>query len=243
MLKAINIVKTFKGEPILNGVNLELQEGRITALIGASGCGKSVLVKILCSLLKPDSGNVLLKGEDIYQANFKKIRLLRNMYGVLFQNLALFDFLSVKENVAFPLFQSGSLPPDEIYRRVDERLHDISLQWAGNLMIHELSGGMQRRVALARATIARSSIVIYDDPTAGLDPVTSSKIFILIKKLHEIDKSTIFIVSHDIDRLKPVCDYYYLLEGGKIRFSGSLLDGELSQDDVVKEYFCKKGEV
>jgi phospholipid/cholesterol/gamma-HCH transport system ATP-binding protein len=237
MLQAVNISKKFKKLEILKNVSMEITEGKITALIGPSGGGKSVLVKILCSLMKPDSGSVLLKGEDVYNAGIERLRELRNLYGVLFQNLALFDFLNVRENVAFPLKQAGILNEEEMHERVTERLNDVGLAWAENLMAHELSGGMQRRVALARATISSSPLVIYDDPSAGLDPVTSSKIFLLIRKLHERDRSTVLVVSHDLDRLKPVCDYFCLLFKGEARFSGSFAEGQDCQDGEVREYF------
>jgi len=176
-------------------------------------------------------------GEDIHALEGLEIFKLRCRMGMLFQSSALFDSMSVLDNVAFPLAQEGKLERAEIDERARALLAELGLAGSEHLLPIELSGGMRKRVALARATIHQPRIVLYDDPTAGLDPVNSSKIFVLIRRLQEQRGSTDVIVSHDVDRLKRICDRYLLLSGGRVRFLGTLEQAQQRRDDPVVEAF------
>ena len=213
--------KRFDGAWALEGVDLEVRRGEILGVVGPGGHGKSVLLKCLAGLLTPDAGRVLVDGEDLARLGPLGLARVRQQYGYVFQNYALFDFMSVGDNVAFPLRQQGHLAPGAIDARVAARLDDVGLAHTVELFPRELSGGMKKRVGLARATVAEPAITLYDDPSAGLDPVTSSKIFQLIARMHALrpDAATV-VVSHDIDRMRPVCDRYAMLERGRLVFDG-----------------------
>ncbi|GMV40728.1 MAG: ABC transporter ATP-binding protein [Myxococcales bacterium] len=236
MILARDICKRFGDVHVLDGVDLHLRRGELLGVIGPGGAGKSVLLKILCGLVRPDRGTVEVQGQDLARLDGVALAAVRRQYGVLFQNYALFDFMTVAENVAFPLAQDG-VPEGEIRERVAARLRDVDLPRAGALYPRELSGGMKKRVSLARATIAEAPILLYDDPTAGLDPVTSSKIFALVKALHRPGDSTTLVISHDIDRMRAVCDRYLLIFEGRVRFDGTFTEGSASPDDVVNTFF------
>lgn len=236
MILARDIYKHFGDVHVLDGVDLHLRRGELLGVIGPGGAGKSVLLKILCGLVRPDRGTVEVQGQDLARLDGVALAAVRRQYGVLFQNYALFDFMTVAENVAFPLAQDG-VPEGEIRERVAARLQDVDLPRAGALYPRELSGGMKKRVSLARATIAEAPILLYDDPTAGLDPVTSSKIFALVKALHRPGDSTTLVISHDIDRMRAVCDRYLLIFEGRVRFDGTFAEGSASPDGVVNTFF------
>lgn len=236
MIRARGVSKRFGSIRVLEAVDLHLRKGELLGVIGPGGEGKSVLLKILCGLLRPDRGTVEVDGRDLARLDGMELARVRQLYGVLFQNYALFDFMTVADNVAFPLRQAR-VPEAQVAERVAARLRDVDLPRAGHLFPRELSGGMKKRVSLARATIAEAPILLYDDPTAGLDPVTSSKIFTLVRALHRPGESTTLVISHDIDRMKAVCDRYVLVYDGRIRFDGSFEDGLRSADDVVNTFF------
>lgn len=237
MIVARGICKRYGDVRVLDGVDLHLRRGELLGVIGPGGAGKSVLLKILCGLVVPDRGVVEVQGRDLARLDGVALAEVRRQYGVLFQNYALFDFMTVAENVAFPLVQSHALSDDEIRDRVAARLKDVDLPRAGDLYPRELSGGMKKRVSLARATIAGAPILLYDDPTAGLDPVTSSKIYALVKALHRPGETTTMVISHDIDRMRAVCDRYLLIFEGRVRFDGTFAQGLASADDVVNTFF------
>ena len=209
------------GADILHSINLHVHRGEVVGLIGPGGHGKSVLLKLIAGLIKPTRGSVHVLGQNTVGASDLDLAAIRASTGYLFQNYALFDFMTVAENVAFPMQQLGSTPSAEIERRVRELLDVVGLGRSLDLYPRELSGGMKKRVGLARAVITHPKLAIYDDPTAGLDPVTSSKIFNLISGVKERQRgSTSIIVSHDIDRMKVVCDRYVMLYEGKVIFDG-----------------------
>ncbi len=236
MIRATGISKSFKGQVVLDDVSVEVRRGHVLGLIGPGGAGKSLLIKIMCGLVEPDKGQVLVGDDDIAELDFSALARLRERFGMLFQNYALFDFMTVGENVAFPLEQRGDVAADEIRRRVAERLSDVQLGGIEALFPRELSGGMKKRVALARATIAAAPILLYDDPTAGLDPVTSSKIFELIDHLHDHEGATV-IAGHDIDRMAAVCDEWLMIYEGRIRFRGDTAAAKRSEDPIVRTFF------
>ena len=177
--------------PVLQGVDLDLPKGTVWGLMGPAASGKSVLLKVVCGLLKSEQGRVEVDGHDITEANERDLMDTRRKFGMLFQNNALFDFMTVGENVAFPLVRAGGVDPEEITERVEARLKSVGLSGSENKMPNELSGGMRKRVGIARATIASPPIVIYDEPSAGLDPVTTSKIYDLLRDIQAESEATV----------------------------------------------------
>jgi len=217
--------KRFGDAWVLRDVSMVVHPGEILGIIGPGGHGKSVLLKLMAGLLEADEGRVLVDGRDLAKVSPLELAALRSDYGYLFQNYALFDFMTVADNVAFPLRQLGATDEGEVSEAVQTRLEEVSLGHALGLYPRELSGGMKKRVGLARATVARPRLVLYDDPTAGLDPVTSSKIFELIQVVHGVGSAdgrpcASVVVSHDIDRMRRVCDRYVMLQDGQVRFDG-----------------------
>ena len=218
--------KRFDDTWVLRGVDLRVRAGEVLGVIGPGGHGKSVLLRLLAGLLVPDEGRVLVDGRDLAKLTQLELAEVRADYGYLFQNYALFDFMTVSDNVAFPLRQLANDEEATVAAAVRKRLGEVSLGHALALYPRELSGGMKKRVALARATVAHPRIVLYDDPTAGLDPVTSSKIFELLAAVHRVgardgSPCTSVVVSHDIDRMRRVCDRYVMLHDGQVRFDGA----------------------
>lgn len=233
--------KRFEDTWVLRGVDVTIRAGEILGVIGSGGHGKSVLLRLLAGLLVPDEGRVLVDGRDLATLTPLELATARSDYGYLFQNYALFDFMTVADNVAFPLRQLGSEEDATVLEAVRNRLEEVSLGHTLALYPRELSGGMKKRVALARATVARPRIVLYDDPTAGLDPVTSSKIFELVQGMHRLGARdgrpcASVVVSHDIDRMRRVCDRYIMVHDGQVRFDG--LEAEIGEAEaVVGDFF------
>ncbi|MCO6431841.1 MAG: ATP-binding cassette domain-containing protein [Deltaproteobacteria bacterium] len=231
MLEAREIRKSFKGHSVLKGTSLSLENSSLSGLIGPSGGGKSVLLKILGSVVRPDSGEVSRNSGG--EASIS----------LMFQEGALFDSLSVFDNVAFPLV-SGKVPAsslkgavrDEVQEKVTAVLGRVGLTKAAHKMPAQLSGGMRRRVSLARALVARPRLVLLDDPTAGLDPVASSVIMNLIVELHREYLPTTLMVSHDLRRLFPVVDKIHALFNGQICFSGTLEELKQFEDPLLRRF-------
>lgn len=228
---------TLSGQRVLDGVDLRLASGRTHALVGPGGGGKTLVLKLLATLLRPDSGNVRLFGAPVEHDAPDAMRAVRSRIGVQFQNLALFDFLSVSDNVAFPLVQDRHPPsPGEVAARVEEALSAVHLQATGTLPVQALSGGMQRRVAVARAAVARPDLLLFDDPSGGLDPVTTSRIFALIADHQARTGCTVVVASHDIDRLARIGSDFHVVHGGRVIFSGPLAQGRASADPRVRMF-------
>ena len=231
----VGIRKSLSGTTVLDGCTLQLQRGRLHGLVGAGGSGKTLLLKTLATLLRPDTGELRLFGNAVEFDNPAALRAARSRLGVQFQNLALFDFLSVGENVAFPL-ADAAVPPDEAVLRATRALAEVGLGEASPLAVQELSGGMQRRVAIARAAVSGAELMLFDDPSGGLDPVTTSRIFQLIAELRRRLGNTVVVASHDLDRLEPLCDVFHVMHGGRLVFSGSLADGRRCDDPHVRTF-------
>ncbi len=240
VLKIEGLTKWFGDACVLAGVDFEMREGEIVGVIGPGGVGKSVFVKLCCGLLQPDSGRIEVLGMDLATTSPADTQKLRERVGLVFQNYALFDFMTVGDNVAFPMRQRGGFTEDQIADKVQERLSEVDLPKVRHLMPGELSGGMKKRVGLARANINDPELIFFDDPTAGLDPVTSSKIFNLIRKTQAHRNSTCLVISHDIDRMRPACDRYILLLQGRVHFSGTEAQAMASSDPIVQEFFRKE---
>lgn len=237
MISIENISKYHEGRPVLTNVSMTIAEGNNVGLIGPGGAGKSLILKIICGLVTPDEGRVLIDGTDVHTLGPTELADLRFRIGMLFQNYALFDDMDVSENIAFPLRQEGGHSPEEIQAKVKQALLDISLPGIGNRFPNELSGGMKKRVSFARAVIRRPPILFYDDPTAGLDPVTSSKIFILLRKMQQEQGVTSVTISHDIEGIKEICDRFVLLDQGEIVFDGTKQEIETCEIPLVSKFW------
>lgn len=217
-----DVRKSFSGLPVLDGCDFDAAPGTIHGLVGTGGAGKTTLLKVIASLLAPDLGEVSVHGAPIPFGDEDGLRAYRAGIGMQFQNIALFDFLSVADNVRFPLV-AGGLSPDspDVCRRVDEALVSVGLSAAADRRPSELSGGMQRRVAIARAVVADAPILLFDDPTGGLDPVTSSRIFELIGRAGARADRTTIVASQDIDRMVRHCATFSVMDGGRVVFTGT----------------------
>ena len=237
MIRVENITKYHQGRIVLDDVSLTIDEGSNVGLIGPGGAGKSLLLKIICGLVTPDAGKVFIDDTDVHSLSTTELADLRFRIGMLFQNYALFDFMTVAENISFPLRQEGGYSEAEIDDRVEQALHDISLPGIGHQYPRELSGGMKKRVSFARAVIRRPPILFYDDPTAGLDPVTSSKIFILLQKMKTEGGVTSVTVSHDIGGIKPICERFALIEEGRLLFTGTESDFDTCDNPTVSQFW------
>lgn len=234
MIEIRNLRKAFR-EPVLQGVDLTVPEGCLYGLIGPGASGKSVLLKHIVGLMRPDKGTVVVDGHDVFQMSDLDLQGFRKRFGIAFQNNALFDHLSVGENIAFPLRRLyKDMTEQEIQDRVDERLKAVSLPGMQDRSPPSLSGGQKRRVGVARATVARPPILIYDEPAAGLDPVTSQKIFDLLKK--EKGEATVLMVSSDLDRMLTVTDRVGMMLEGKMIFDGTTDEAKTSTNEYVRQF-------
>ncbi len=231
-----DIHKMFNGLLVHNGINLSVKEGEIVSLIGSSGSGKTVLLKEIIGLLRPDKGKVFVMGRDVTTLREKELLEVRRNVGMVFQGSALFDSLTVLENVAYPLKEHMRLSGAEIRERVRERLSMVGLYGIENKMPGELSGGMKKRVALARAIATDPKIILYDEPNTGVDPINARKINELIIGLRERLGVTSMVVTHDMQSVRMVADRIAMLYEGRIIAEGSWKEFEESQDPFIKEF-------
>lgn len=236
MIEIVNLKKSFDGQQVLNGVNLKIANKELTAIIGKSGGGKSVLLKHLIGLLKPDEGDIVIEGVDITVVRGKELDGVREKFGVVFQGGALFDSLTVYGNVAFPLREKTKMGSGEIRERVLEALDDVGLRGMGNKYPAEISGGMKKRVALARALITEPKIVLFDEPTTGLDPIILHSIHNLIMNTHSKYGFTGVIISHEIPEIFGVADKIAMLYDGIIVEAGTPEEIRNSSDPAVKQF-------
>jgi phospholipid/cholesterol/gamma-HCH transport system ATP-binding protein len=242
MIKIIDVARSFNGVPVLQGVNLEVPAGKISVVIGKSGAGKSVLLKHVAGLLKPDRGRILIHGADIIRARGRELQDIKKGFGVLFQGGALFDSLTVLENVAFPLREKTRLAEAEIVQRARQRLAQVNLPpEAEDKYPDEISGGMKKRVALARALVQEPEILLFDEPVTGLDPPMRNTVFHLIAKTHRETGYTGLVVSHDIPEVFQIADYVAMLHQGRIIAFGTPQEVEQHPDPVVQNFL--RGEI
>jgi phospholipid/cholesterol/gamma-HCH transport system ATP-binding protein len=221
--------------PVLRHINLSIPRGCLYGLVGPGASGKSVLLKCLAGLLRAESGEVMVLGRDVMKLDELGLSTLRQRMGMLFQNNALFDFMTVGENVGFPLRQRGAAE-SEIRERVRERLARVGLSGFEDRLPARLSGGQKKRVGVARATVAAAEVVLYDEPAAGLDPVTSQRIFDLLRAEQRAAGATVVMVSSDLDRLLPVTDRIGVLLDGKLVFDGAVEDARNSSNEAVRQF-------
>jgi phospholipid/cholesterol/gamma-HCH transport system ATP-binding protein len=221
---------------VVKGVSLDVPEGCLYGLIGPGASGKSVLLKLIVGLLRPEAGTIGLGGEDVTSKSELDLQKLRAKVGMLFQNNALFDHMTVGDNVAFPLRRRFSPPEEEVLERVRERLERVALPGFEGRMPPGLSGGQKKRVGVARATIIRAPIVLYDEPAAGLDPVTSRKIFELLRAEQRATSATVVMVSSDLDRLLLVTDRVGMMYRGELIFDGTTKEAQEADEPRVRQF-------
>jgi phospholipid/cholesterol/gamma-HCH transport system ATP-binding protein len=231
-----NLHKSLNGNPVLRGVNLGVSPGENLVIIGRSGGGKSVLLRHIMGLMQPDSGAVIFKGTDMSALGEEALNPYRREIGMLFQNGALFDSLSVGENLAFPLLERGGFGEQEIRDRVNEALEIVDLPGQQKQMPAELSGGMKKRVALARAVISRPELMLYDEPTTGLDPIVADSINKLIVRLGDRLNMSNIVVTHDMTSAYHIADRIAQLHDGKIYYEGTPEEIQANADPVVRKF-------
>lgn len=236
MIKLVDVEKSFDSQVVLDKLNLEIPAGKITAIIGPSGEGKSVLLKHMIGLMQPDSGKVFVDGEDITAMRRHVLNRVREKFGMLFQNAALFDSMTVFENVAFPLEEKTSLSRLEIRDKVHEALEHVGLKGVDRKYPDELSGGMKKRVGLARALLLNPRIILFDEPTTGLDPIICRAIHQLIKDTHTRFGFTAVIVSHEIPEIFDISDNVAMLYRGRIIEMGTPEVIQRSEQPVVRQF-------
>ena len=236
MIKIRNIYRTFGQKQVLKGVSLTVNKGENYLVIGRSGAGKTVLLKNILGLLRPDSGTIAIDGLDITQLSKKKLEKVRLQFGLVFQGSALFDFLTIEENVGFFFYQHTKLKKSVIRKKVTETLALVGLEGIEDMHPYELSGGMKKRVAIARAIIYNPKIIIYDEPTTGIDPIAVDKIVTLIEDLHQRLAITSVVVTHDLEVGLKLADRLAFLLGGKIIFEGDKNDLKKSKDERLIQF-------
>jgi len=236
LIKVQGLTKSFRRQPVLRGVDLEVPTGSIAVVIGRSGGGKTVLLRHLIGLLRPDAGSILVEGVDITRLTGHEIDGIRRRYGVVFQGGALFDSLTCAANVAFPLREKLRLGRAEVRRRVRDGLAAVGLEEIGAKYPAEVSGGMRKRVAIARALVTEPEIVFFDEPTTGLDPVLVHTIHNLIRDLHRRHRFTAIMVSHEIPEIFTVADSVAMLHEGRIIEAGPPAVIQSSANPVVRRF-------
>ncbi len=236
MITVKNLVKRFEDRTVLDGVHLEIPEGKITVIMGGSGCGKSTLLRHLAGILKPDEGIIHLDGENIVGLPEKKMNAVKRKFGMLFQGSALFNSLSAGENVALPLREHTDLSEKIIKIIVKVKLELVGLTGFEHFMPHQISGGMKKRVALARAIALDPKIVFYDEPGAGLDPITASMIDQLILDLSRKLQITSVVVSHEMKSAFRIADQMIVLHKGKVLAAGSAKEIQENENSYIRQF-------
>ncbi|NOX89671.1 MAG: ABC transporter ATP-binding protein [Calditrichaeota bacterium] len=240
MIEIVNLKKSFDEKIVLRNVNLKVYDGEKLVIIGRSGCGKSVLLKNILNLMQPDRGYILVDQVPIKKVSQRDLFYLRKQFGFLFQGSALFDSMTVAENIALPLVEHTDLSPKEIKIQVAEKLEMVGLPGIENLKPSELSGGMKKRVALARAIIMNPKYVLYDEPTTGLDPIMAANIDHLINELNDRLNVTSIIVTHDMQSVSRIADRVVMLHMGMIMFEGSVEELHTTDNPIVYQFVHAK---
>jgi phospholipid/cholesterol/gamma-HCH transport system ATP-binding protein len=242
MIAVRSLVKKLGQQEILRGVDLEVATGETLAIIGRSGGGKSVLLKHLVGLMAPDAGEIWIDGQNIIGMNERQLGTIRVKVGILFQGGALFDSMTVGENIAFPLREAGERDPEVLNTKVTEMLEVMEMEGEEEKMPESLSGGMKKRVGLARSIIRRPSCVLYDEPTSGLDPVVADSINRLIRRLQQRLGVTSIVVTHDMKSAFDVADRIAYLHEGRIYFQGTTTDLQQSTDPLIQDFLLGRSE-
>jgi phospholipid/cholesterol/gamma-HCH transport system ATP-binding protein len=235
-----NLSKSFGDMIVLDNISLNIQEQENVVVFGRSGSGKSVLLKCIVRLMNPDSGDIIIEGQDIKNISIKKLNELRKYIGFLFQSAALYDSMSVRENLEFPLIRNFNFTSTERERKIKDVLEKVSLEDSIDKMPAELSGGMKKRIGLARTIITEPRLILYDEPTTGLDPITSKEISQLIVELQKDLHTTSIIVTHDLICAKIIATHAIVLKDGKIRYEGNLEKLTSNDDPFLKDFFSNE---
>ena len=242
LIEFVNVSKSFGSKKVLDELSFSIARGKITFVVGKSGEGKSVTIKNIIGLLHPDSGQIVFENQIVTKFTHDEMRKHRRRFGMLFQNAALFDSMTVEENIMFPLQEYSNLKGSEIRKRVQEVMHDVAL--APDLLSkypNELSTGERKRVGLGRALIAKPDIVLYDEPTTSMDPLVSEMIDHLIVKINETDERiTSIVISHDLKAALATADTIIMLYKGKVALCGSPDEFKSTQDPIVRQFFAGK---
>lgn len=239
MIKLIDVTKSFGEHKVLDSITCDIEKGKITVFIGPSGVGKSVLIKQIVGLIKPDRGKIIIDGHDVTTMSEKEIYRLRRRFGMLFQDGALFDSLTVGDNVAFPIVQHTRKKENEVKKIVAEKLTLVGLEGIEDMMPAELSGGMRKRVGLARAIALEPEIVFFDEPSSGLDPITANAIDHLVLEMHRKLSITFVVISHDIYSTTTIADKVGLLYQTRLLEYGTPEEIAVSQNPVLREFFSR----
>ena len=235
-IQLIGVEKSFGRQQVLRGVNLEVREGGTTVIVGASGTGKSLILKHMLGLIRPDQGQVLVFGQDLAKIGKRELKKIRMNFGVLFQNAALFDSMTVYDNVALPLRERSSQAEEEIRTKVMEKLALMDLEGAEDKYPAQLSGGMRKRVGLARALVLNPKVIFFDEPTTGLDVNKANEIYRLFYETQTRLNYTAVIVSHDVPKILKLADYVAMLADGVIQDCLTPEDFQISKNPVIRDY-------
>ncbi|MAX13083.1 MAG: ABC transporter ATP-binding protein [Candidatus Marinimicrobia bacterium] len=236
MINIVNINKSFSNQTILNNISFKINDGDAIAIIGKSGIGKSVLLKHLNGLIYPDSGHISVDGKIINKLKFFELEKMRSKISMVFQFGALFDSMSVFENIEMPLEKMSLMNKEERAARIYDVLKEVGMEGTHNKFPDELSGGMKKRVGIARAIAVKPKYILYDEPTTGLDPIMANSINKLISKLHTLESVTSIIVTHEMDTVFNVANRVIMINDGEIRFNGSPDELLSSEDEMVKQF-------
>ena len=242
MIEVRSLTKKIGQQEILRGVDLEVRTGETLAIIGRSGGGKSVLLKHLVGLMEPGGGEIWIQGQNIIGMNERQLRAIRQKVGILFQGGALFDSMTVEDNIAFPLREAGERDAKILHSKVAEMLEVMEMEGEEAKMPESLSGGMKKRVGLARAIIRRPSCVLYDEPTAGLDPVVADSINRLIRRLQQRFGMTSVVVTHDMKSAFDVADRIAYLHEGRVYFHGTATELQRSTDPLIEDFLLGRSD-
>ncbi|HMU28729.1 MAG: ABC transporter ATP-binding protein [Nitrospira sp.] len=243
MIKLVGVEKTLGKQAVLRGVDLTIPTGKLTTIIGRSGEGKSVLLKHIIGLMQPDRGEVWIDGTDIARLKGRALNEVRKKFAMLFQGAALFDSMTVFENVAFPLREKLRLKGDVVTRRVEEKLEQVGLKGMGHKFPAELSGGMRKRAGLARALVMEPEIILFDEPTTGLDPLMAKAIHDLIVAMQQQFRFTAVMVSHEIPEIFGISDYVAMLKNGRIAEMAPSSEFVKTTDEEIREFIFVGGTV
>lgn len=241
MIRLVDVHKTLGAQPVLRGVNLQIPKGKLTTIIGKSGEGKSVLLKHMIGLLQPDRGEVWVGSEEISHLPSRQLNEVRKRFAMLFQGAALFDSLTVFDNVAFPLREKLRLREPDVTRRVQEKLEQVGLKDMGHKYPAELSGGMKKRAGLARALVMEPEIILFDEPTTGLDPLMAKAIHELMCSMQRTFGFTAIMVSHEIPEIFGFSDYVAMLKEGRIGAMAPTAEFVRTTDPVIREFISVGG--
>ena len=236
VIRLEGVTKAFGEKVVLAGIDLEVRKSEILVVLGRSGAGKSLTLKVMCGLVRPDSGSVMVFKQDVLALDERDLRHLRRNFGYVFQSGALINWLTAEENVALPLVENDLCPPGEVPGKVREALALVGLREAGPLMPDELSGGMRKRVALARAVVQQPRAILYDEPTTGLDPITTSSIDRLILSTRDKTGMSSVVISHDLDSAFRIADRIAMLHEGRIAACAPPAEFRASENEAVRQF-------